>query len=99
MESDTPRTNEEAWTPVDFDEPVVFAAFARQLERELAAAIKQRDEARREVCEMIARTRRKMGISGQTVGIDRVTPAEIAIERGWHRFKRGWHRFKEGGGA
>ena len=43
MESDTSRTNEEAWTPVDFDEPVVFAAFARQLERELAAMREQRD--------------------------------------------------------
>lgn len=45
--------------------------------------IEQRDEARREVCEMIARKRRKTGIRGQTVGLDRVTPAEIAKEKGW----------------
>ena len=45
MESDTPRTDAESphlW--------VVPAEFAKQLERELAAAIKERDEARRWFC-------------------------------------------------
>ena len=58
---------------------------------ELAAMREQRDEARREVCKMVARTRRKAGIRGQIVGLDRVTPAEIAAERGWDCYA------KEGG--
>lgn len=66
----------------------------KHLRAELAAAIKQRDEAQKEVCEMIARTRRKTGIRGQIVGLDRVTPAEIAVERGWDCFGE-----KQGGGA
>lgn len=53
-----------------------------------------RDEARMEVCKMVARTRRKAGIRGQIVGLDRVTPAEIAAERGWDCFAQ-----QEGGGA
>jgi hypothetical protein len=44
MESDTPRTDAEDWENLDGGRDV-DAAFARQLERELAAAIKQRDEA------------------------------------------------------
>ena len=53
--SDTPRTdaNDWVWTPASAhrgqplveEERVVDAKFARQLERELAAALKQRDEA------------------------------------------------------
>lgn len=41
MESDTPRTDAEAWMPADRDECVVSAYFARELERELAAAKKR----------------------------------------------------------
>jgi hypothetical protein len=102
MESDTPRTD--ALVEADGLRRLIVA---RELERELAAAKaqlatnadelaamrEQRDEARRELCEMIARTRRKTGIRGQIVGLDRVTPAEIAVERGWEGL------FKEGGGA
>jgi hypothetical protein len=53
MESDTPRTDAKDWMwtpawahpgqPLVEEERVVDAKFARQLERELAAAIKQRD--------------------------------------------------------
>jgi hypothetical protein len=60
MESDTPRTDAKDWMwtpawahpgqPLVEEERVVDAAFARELERELAAAIKQRDEARELYC-------------------------------------------------
>jgi hypothetical protein len=59
MESDTPRTDanvinvdyetrEPDGEPSQVIEEVVLVDFARELERELAAAIKQRDEARRD---------------------------------------------------
>jgi hypothetical protein len=45
MESDTPRTDADEWrTSVGYHR-VVDVEVARELERELAAAIKQRDEA------------------------------------------------------
>ena len=47
MESDTPRTDAENWIRDMGFEKWVSIDFARELERELAAAIKQRDEARR----------------------------------------------------
>lgn len=58
MQSDTPRTDAKDWMwspacarpgePLIEEERVVDAKFARELERELAAAIKQRDEAVRD---------------------------------------------------
>jgi hypothetical protein len=47
MESDTPRTDAEEVVYCE-DEMCVPSSFSRQLERELAAAIKQRDEAQRD---------------------------------------------------
>ena len=89
--TDTPRTDAESpnlW--------VVPAEFAKQLERELAAAIKQRDEARRDACVNIAMLRLR-----DMYGDDFVTredalqmAKEIAAERGWDCFGE-----KEGGGA
>jgi hypothetical protein len=43
--SDTPRTDAASWR--EHQQSVADADFARQLDRELAAAIKQRDEAQR----------------------------------------------------
>lgn len=57
-----------------------------RLRAELAAAIKQRDEARREVCNEIARIR--AAIEGV------FDPKRVAINRGWDCFAQ-----KEGGGA
>jgi hypothetical protein len=57
---------------------VVFAVFARQLERELDAMEKQRDEARREVCELRADLRVKPTFK-----------REVAAERGWDCFEEG----------
>lgn len=69
----------------------------KEMLSELPGAVKamreQRDEARRELCEMVARKRRKAGVRGQIVGLDRVTGEEIAAERGWDCFAQ------EGGGA
>lgn len=45
MESETPRTDVAEWRTNFANVRVVHADFARELERELAAAIKQRDEA------------------------------------------------------
>ena len=89
MQSDTPRTDalvDEGGMPYDAD-------FARKLERELAAAIKQRDEARIRVCELCAR------MGGVYRRVDRKvvecrTPEEIAEVCGWDCFAK-----KEGGGA
>jgi hypothetical protein len=50
MESDTPRTDEAEWRTNFANVRVVHADFARDLERELAAAIKQRDEAHGLIC-------------------------------------------------
>ena len=47
------------------------------LRAELAAAIKQRDEARQELCRVIGYQR------------DRFDPKEIAAERGWDCYKEG----------
>ena len=79
MESDTPRTDalvDEGGMPYDAD-------FARELERELAAAIKQRDEARRLYC---------VEMSRQSTNPTRFTPE-------WGANELGWDCFKEGGGA
>ena len=105
MESDTPRTDANELvardTPalglvvfVDEDERVVDAKFARELERELAAAIKQRDEARRIVCIRIAldEARHYMGTHGYPCSKG-PGAMEIAAERGWDCFAQ------EGGGA
>ena len=96
MESDTPRTDLNEWVArvdaedpslglIVFDERVVDAKFARELERELAAAIKQRDEARREWCYMESCRRCEYAIEPSD-------ERSIAAERGWDCFK-------EGGGA
>ena len=45
MESDTPRTDADEWLTSFGYHRVVDVEVARELERELAAAIKQRDEA------------------------------------------------------
>jgi hypothetical protein len=85
MESDTPRTDalvDEGGMPYDAD-------FARKLERELAAAIKQREDARRwlrDACAEIARI--------ETRFYDTLTPQQIAERNGWNCFSQ-----KEGGGA
>ena len=56
--SDTPMTDKRAFNPTTLLWPVVHEAvpadFVRELERELAAAIKERDEARQEICEFVA---------------------------------------------
>jgi len=96
MESDTPRTDAKEWiTQDEVDDPVlawrvldvrvVAADYARELERELAAMQKQRDEARREWCYMESCVRNEYGI-------EPTDQPSIAAERGWDCFK-------EGGGA
>jgi hypothetical protein len=50
--SDTPRTDAASWR--EHQQSVVDADFARELERELAAALKQRDEADEECREATA---------------------------------------------
>ena len=96
MESDTPRTDANDWiTQVESvnlegqdcveEHRVVDAAFARKLERELAAMREQRDEAREEICELVAES--DEAITGFTT-----TAKQIAA-------RRGWDCFKEGGGA
>ena len=82
MESDTPRTDAEDWENLDGGRDV-DAKFARQLERELAAAIKQREEARRLYC---------VEMSRQSFDPKRFTPE-------WGANELGWDCFKEGGGA
>jgi hypothetical protein len=87
--SDTPRTEEEIKRITshlhgdddDFEYAIdQLGAHARELERDLAAAIKQRDKARREVCELLAT------ISQTT---SRPTkPLNIANWRGWDCFDR-----------
>ena len=72
--------------PADYDECVVSAYFARQLERELAAAIKQRDEARenlRDACEEIA-----MRVNSHSMLSTNQTAEYIAVERGWDCFNQ-----------
>lgn len=71
-------------TDYDIDEA---AQEIKRLRSHLAAMQKQRDEARREVCDMVARTRRKMGVRGQIVGMDRVAGEEVAAERGWNCYE------------
>jgi hypothetical protein len=104
MESDTPRTDAKDWMwtpawahpgqPLVEEERVVDAAFARELERELAAAIKQRDEARRKLCELSLFKKlvyRKVdGVDGRFDACK--TPEEVAQVYEWDCFK-------EGGGA
>ena len=81
MQSDTPRTDalvDEGGMPYDAD-------FARELERELAAAVKQRDEARIRVCELYAR----MGGVYRRVGgksVQCTTPESVAEVCGWDCF-------------
>ena len=86
--SDTPRTDANTWATGEErlaeKTDVVDADFARELERELAAAIKQRDEARRMWCRIISLQRRGAG--------ENFAPEDIAVEYGWDCFA-------EGGGA
>lgn len=90
MQSDTPRTDAENYI---YDIGLVrwvSIEFARQLERDLAAAIKQRDEARenlRDACDEIA-TR----VNASSM-LSMNKTAEIVAE------ERGWDCFKDGGGA
>jgi len=72
--SDTPRTDKASWR--EHQQSVVDADFARQLERELAQRTAERDEARREVCELRADLRSTWTL-----------PVEIAEQRGWDCFK------------
>ena len=96
MQSDTPRTDANTWATGEErlaeKTDVVDADFARQLERELAAAIKQRDEARenlRDACEEIA-----MRVNSHSMLSTNKTAEYIAAERGWDCFGE-----KQGGGA
>jgi hypothetical protein len=64
--TDTPRTDASEFKRDLEGNPWVKSDFGRELERELTAAIKQRDEARREVCfaygpmaEVLAAARRR----------------------------------------
>ena len=76
--SDTPRTDVAEWRTNFANERVVDADFARQLERELAAAIKERDEARRLYC---------VEMSRQSNDTQRFTPEWGANELGWDCYK------------
>ena len=105
MESDTPRTDstvinveyetrEPDGEPSQVIEEVVLADFARQLERELAAMQKQRDEARRDACafeSIIPFSERRPRCIVWTLDVRERSKA-IATQRGWDCFK-------EGGGA
>ncbi len=78
--SDTPRTDA-AETKHEFAaDRWVKSDFARELERELTAAIKQRDEARREVCELLATISQTTSRPTQ--------PLNISNWRGWDCFDR-----------
>jgi hypothetical protein len=85
MKSDTPRTDVAEWRTNFANPRVVHADFARILERELVAAIKQRDEARELYCVEAAH---------RSVCLRSVIDARtIARVRGWQGL------FNEGGGA
>jgi hypothetical protein len=86
--SDTPRTDA-AETKHEFDaDRWVKSDFARELERELAAAIKQRDEARRDLCvsEAIVLLHEANPNALISYGESRRIAREIAVERGWDCF-------------
>ena len=84
--NDTPRTDVAEWRTNFANERVVHADFARQLERELAAAIKQRDEARRESC--LWSLPKGVAWNDWMLARAKANAAE-----------RGWDCFEEGGGA
>jgi hypothetical protein len=72
--SDTPRTDQRAFKAAFLPpEAIVTADFARELERELAKATAERDEARREICNVVGR--------GQGKRL-------YAAERGWDCFEK-----------
>jgi hypothetical protein len=71
--SDTPRTDQRAFKAAFLPpEAIVTADFARELERELAKSNAERDEARREICNIVGR--------GQGKRL-------YAADRGWDCFK------------
>jgi hypothetical protein len=84
--SDTPRTDAASWR--EHQQSVVDADFARELERELAAMQKQRDEARRWVCRLLANPTWATGTAKPFKGTAQCFAKE-----------QGWDCFKEGGGA
>ena len=96
MTSDTPRTNANKWATGEErladKTDVVDADFARQLERELAAAIKQRDEARRMFCHEIAESGKDYVTRTEHTVDDEANARNVAAAFGWDCFK-------EGGGA
>jgi hypothetical protein len=89
--SDTPRTDakEHYYSAEGLrSAPVVFADFARELERELAQRTAERDEARRDLCvsEAIDRLHEANPNAPISYGESRRIAREIAVERGWDCF-------------
>jgi hypothetical protein len=95
--SDTPRTDQRAFKAAFLPpEAIVTADFARELERELAAAkaevakaTSDRDEARREACVSEARYREERDYPLDIPREEWIQRAarSIAAERGWDCFK------------
>ncbi len=81
--SDTPRTDAECRhrEGLGLESGKVCSDFARELERELAKATAQRDEARRELCHYKFRS-----IMDEFPDAD-TAPQVIAENRGWDCFK------------
>ena len=82
--SDTPRTDA-AETKHEFAaDRWVKSDFARELERELAAAINQRDEARREVCRLDKQLHWEHG----NLDPSKFGEEALAAERNWNCFEK-----------
>jgi hypothetical protein len=89
--SDTPRTDQRAFKAAFLPpEAIVTADFARELERELAKATAERDEARRDLCvsEAIDRLHEANPNAPISYGESRRIAREIAAEYGWDCFEK-----------
>jgi len=85
--SDTPRTDAASWR--EHQQSVVDADFARELERELAKAIAERDEARRSACTF------KALYMDSRIGFSRMRDAEANTEARKIAARMRWDCFKE----
>jgi hypothetical protein len=84
--TETPRTDQRAFKAAFLPpEAIVTADFARELERELAKATAERDEARRKLCEADA-NHNMIFFDHSINGYATNTPQRVARLRGWDCF-------------